>query len=83
MEKESKLKKNLVTLIILTLSGSFIYTLPYFRSYYYDAFMAAFGLTNTQMSLCSVFFGGIGAVSYLFGGLIADTFPVKSLFHCL
>lgn len=79
MGTESKLKKNLVTLIILTLSGSFIYTLPYFRSYYYDAFMAAFGLTNTQMGLCSVCFGGIGAVSYLFGGIIADTFSIKRL----
>lgn len=79
MTPDSKLKKNLVSLIILTLSGSFIYTLPYFRSYYYDAFMQTFGMTNTQMGLCGVCFGGIGAVSYLFGGIIADTFPIKKL----
>lgn len=79
MEEGSKLKKNLVTLIVLTMSGSFIYTLPYFRSFYYDAFMETFGLTNAQMGYCSACFGGIGAISYLFGGLIADAFPVKRL----
>ncbi|MEO1768772.1 MULTISPECIES: MFS transporter [Enterococcus] len=76
---EVKLKKNLVTLLVLTLSGSFIYTLPYFRSYYYDGFMKAFNLTNAQMGLCSVCFGGIGAISYLFGGIISDRFSIKLL----
>lgn len=45
----SKLKKNMPTLIILVLSGAMIYALPYFRNYYYDAFVASFGITNTQM----------------------------------
>lgn len=79
METNSKLKKNLISLIVLTLSGSFIYTLPYFRSYYYSAFMDAFGMTNTQMGLCGTVFGLIGSVSYLFGGIIVDYFSARKL----
>lgn len=79
MGKDSKLKRNFILLIILTLSGSFIYTLPYFRSYYYDAFMSAFHMTNTQMGLCGTYFGLFGAVSYLIGGVIADKFSIKKL----
>lgn len=79
METNSRLKKNLISLIVLTLSGSFIYTLPYFRSYYYSAFMDAFGMTNTQMGLCGTVFGLIGSVSYLFGGIIVDYFSSRKL----
>lgn len=79
MGKDSKLKRNFILLIILTLSGSFIYTLPYFRSYYYDAFMSAFHMTNTQMGLCGTYFGLFGAVSYLIGGVIADKFSIKKV----
>ena len=38
------LKKNLPLLITLTLSGSFICSLPWFRSYYYNPFMETFGM---------------------------------------
>ncbi|SHK64487.1 MFS transporter [Hespellia stercorisuis] len=79
METKSKLKKNIVSLLVLTLSGSFIYTLPYFRSYYYSAFMDAFGMTNTQMGLCGTVFGLVGSVSYLFGGVIVDYFSARKL----
>lgn len=79
MENNSKLKKNLFGLIILTISGAFIYTLPYFRSYYYSAFMEAFGMTNTQMGLCGAVFGVLGSISYLFGGVITDYFSPGKL----
>ena len=36
---ESKLRSNIWSLIILTISGSLIYALPYFRNYYYDAYV--------------------------------------------
>lgn len=79
MEAHSKLKKNLFGLIILTISGAFIYTLPYFRSYYYSAFMEAFGMTNTQMGLCGAIFGVLGSFFYLFGGVITDYFSPRKL----
>lgn len=48
-KQEGKLKKNIITLLILIISGAMVYALPYFRSYYYDAFVECFNLTDTQM----------------------------------
>ncbi len=59
-------------LIILTTAGSLIYGLPYFRSYYYDAYLEVYHLTNTQMGTFGSIFGVLGAISYLFGGIVAD-----------
>lgn len=79
MGNEAKLKNNLFLVIVLTLAGSFIYTLPYIRLYYYDAFMETFSMTNTQMGLCATYYGLFGAVSYLIGGVIADKISIKFL----
>ena len=59
----SKLKSNLWRLVILTIAGSLIYGLPYFRSYYYDAYLETYHLTNTQMGTFGSIFGILGAVS--------------------
>lgn len=79
MENKPSLKKNLAVLIILTISGSIIYSLPYFRSYYYASFMEYFGMTNTQMGLCGTSFGLMAVPGYLFGGFICDRFSIKKL----
>lgn len=73
------LKKNMPVLIILTLSGSFICSLPWFRSYYYAPFMETFGMTNTQMGLCGTALGVAGVAAYLFGGIICDHISIKKL----
>ena len=73
------LKKNLPLLITLTLSGSFICSLPWFRSYYYNPFMETFGMTNTQMGLCGTALGVGGFAAYLFGGIICDYISIKKL----
>ncbi|WP_297212392.1 MFS transporter [uncultured Flavonifractor sp.] len=75
----SKLKGNMWRLIILAIAGSLIYGLPYFRTYYYDAYVAAYNLTNTQMGSLGSMFGVFGMVSYLFGGVVADFFSPKKL----
>lgn len=38
----SKLRGNMWRLIILAVAGSLIYGLPYFRTYYYDAYLQAY-----------------------------------------
>ena len=52
-------------LIILAVAGSLIYGLPYFRTYYYDAYLQAYNLTNTQMGTLGSMFGVFGMISYL------------------
>ena len=75
----SKLKSNLWRLIILAIADSLIYGLPYFRTYYYDAYLQAYHLTNTQMGTLGAMFGVFGMVSYLFGGVVADFISPKKL----
>lgn len=75
----SKLKQNIWRLVIITIAGSMIYGLPYFRSYYYDAYLAAYNLTNTQMGMFGTMFGIFGMISYLFGGVVADMISTRKL----
>lgn len=75
----SKLKGNMWRLVILSIAGSLIYGLPYFRTYYYDAYLEAYNLTNTQMGSLGAMFGVFGMVSYLFGGVVADFISPKKL----
>lgn len=74
-----KLKKNIATLLILTISGAMVYSLPYFRNYYYDAFLESFNITNTQMGLLGSVFGGFSIIAFFLGGFCADRWPAKKL----
>lgn len=77
--KEGKLKKNIPTLVILIISGAMVYSLPYFRSYYYDAFLECFQITNTQMGALGSAYGGFAIIAYFLGGFCADRWPAKKL----
>jgi MFS family permease len=74
-----KLKSNLFRLFLLSFSGSIIYGLPYFRLYYYDAYVATYHLTNVQMGALGSAYGLFGLFSYLIGGVLADRFSAKKL----
>jgi len=73
------LRKNLVKLLLVAFAGSIIYGLPYFRLYYYDAYLDAYNLTNTQMGALGSAYGVLGLISYFIGGVLADKFPAKKL----
>ena len=79
MGTQSKLKKNMLRLILISIAGTMIYGLPYFRSYYYDAYLQTYGLTNSQLGMFGSIFGIMGACSYLFGGVVADMFSARKL----
>lgn len=78
MEKTG-IKKNFLTIILLSFAGSIIYGLPYFRSYYYDAYQSLYNLTNVQMGLLGSAYGLLGVFSYILGGVLADKFKAKKL----
>ena len=69
----------MLRLILISIAGTMIYGLPYFRSYYYDAYLQTYGLTNSQMGMFGSIFGIMGACSYLFGGVVADMFSARKL----
>lgn len=79
VQSKTGIRKNFFTILLLAFSGSIIYGLPYFRYYYYDAYLAAYNLTNSQMGALGSMFGVVGVLSYVFGGVLADKFPAKKL----
>ena len=78
-EQTSKLKKHMFHLVVITIAGAMIYGLPYFRSYFYDAYLETYHLTNTQMGTFGSMFGIFGMISYLFGGVVADMVSTRKL----
>ena len=72
-------KKNLGKILLIAFAGSIIYGLPYFRQYYYDAYVEIYNLTNTQMGTLGSAYGLLGLVSYFIGGVLADRFSAKWL----
>lgn len=79
MSGESLLKKNIFNVILLAICGSIIYGLPYFRFYYYDAYLETYKLSTTQVGILGSAFGVLGVASYLIGGVLADTIRPKFL----
>ena len=74
-----KLASNFWGIIIVAFSGAIIYGLPYFRYDYYDAYLATYNLTNTQMGVFGSILGIMGMVSYLFGGIVVDRFSTRMI----
>ena len=68
-----------LTIVLLCLSGSFIFWLPYFSDAYYFPVKRAFGFSNTQIGALSGTFGFAALVSYVPGGWLADRFPARKL----
>ena len=66
-----KLSKNIWAILIVAFSGAIIYGLPYFRFDYYDAYLATYHLTNTQMGVFGSILGVFGMISYLFGWVVS------------
>lgn len=73
------LRHNMVTLVLLSFAGSIIYGLPYFRTYYYDAYQQMYHLSNTQIGALGSAYGLLGVFSYAIGGILADRFSAKKL----
>ena len=71
--------KKLVAILVVAFGGAIIYGLPYFRYDYYDVYLEAYNLTNTQMGVFGSVLGIFGMVSYLFGGIVADRFSTRTI----
>jgi predicted MFS family arabinose efflux permease len=76
---ESKLRKYL-TIIALGLAGGSIYVLPYIKYTFYDAQIAAMGISNAQSGLLMTMYTIGNVILYIPGGILADKIsPKKSL----
>jgi MFS family permease len=81
----SKLKSNTFRLVLLTMSASIIYGLPYFRYAYWNNFMDLFNLDVQKMANLQTAYGLLALLSYVPGGYLADRISVKKLliFSCI
>ena len=75
----SKFRKY-ATVVALGFAGGTIYLLPYIRYTFYDAQIAAMGITNTQSSTLLTIYTIVNMIMYIPGGILADKFrPKKAL----
>ena len=70
-------KKNRIIILLIALAGMSVYLLSYFRSYYYDAYLAYFGINDMQMGMLGSAYGALAIVGYCLGGWVADRAPLK------
>ena len=72
----SKFRKY-ATVIALGFAGGTIYLLPYIRYTFYDAQVAAMGISNTQSSTLLTIYTIVNMIMYIPGGILADKFRPK------
>ena len=70
-------KKNRPIILLIALAGMTAYLLPYFRYYYYDAYLEYFGINDMQMGILGSVYGALTLVGYCLGGWVADRAPLK------
>ncbi len=68
-----------LTMILLCLSGSVIYWLPFISEIYYVPMQGAFGFSKTQLGLLSSTFGAVSLIVYFPGGWLADRVSPRKL----
>ncbi len=66
-------------MLLLCLSGSVVFWLPFFSEVYYVPMQDAFGFSNTQIGLLSSTFGLTSLFGYFPGGWLADRFSPRKL----
>lgn len=68
-----------LTILLLCLSGSIIYWLPFMSEIYYVPMQEAFGFSKTELGILSSTFGFVSLLSYVPGGWLADRFSSRKL----
>ncbi len=68
-----------LTMLLLCLSGSIIYWLPFLSEIYYVPMQVAFGFSKTQLGVLLSTFGFVSLLSYFPGGWLADRFMPRKL----
>ena len=65
--------------ITCSLGAFAIFEVLFMRASFYDPFIEALGVTNTQFGVCYAIYGYIAVVGYLIGGFVADRVPPRWL----
>ena len=60
-------KKNRFVIVLVAIVGMSVYLLPYFRYYYYDAYVSYFNIDDLQMGMLGSIYGLLAIVGYALG----------------
>lgn len=77
MNNNAGYKKNRPIILLIALAGMTAYLLPYFRYYYYDAYLVYFNINDMQMGVLGSVYGALAIVGYCLGGWVADRISLK------
>ena len=75
--------KRKIFLVFLVTFSSIVLLIPYLAYDFYNQFLTAYGVTDTQMGLLLTAYAASAVPSYFFGGWIADIFNPKKAGHCI
>ncbi len=76
--KSDKFRKYFL-LMVIGLGAGVIYKVAYMREAFYDAMLAGFNITHTELGVLSSIYGTVALLSYLPGGILADKVSYKKL----
>ena len=62
-------QNRVVRSLLVALAGMSVYLLPYFRYYYYDAYVSYFGINDLQMGTLGSIYGVLAIVGYCPGAV--------------
>jgi sugar phosphate permease len=68
-----------LTMVLLCLSGSIMYWLPFLSEIFYVPMQDAFGFSKTQLGILLSTFGFVSLVTYIPGGWLADRIAPRKL----
>ncbi len=68
-----------LNMVLLCLSGSIIYWLPFISEDLYVPMQEAFGFSKTQLGILMSTFGFVSLISYIPGGMLADRVSLRKL----
>ena len=71
--------RQITQFLILGCGSNAIFYILFCRGSYYDAFMEAFSVTNTQFGLMSTVALTISCLTYFIGGILADKIHPRML----
>lgn len=75
--EENSLRKQLLSILALSIAGGVIYLIPYMRYAFYDLQQQAMEISNTQIALLTTAYGIGCIILYIPGGILSDRTKVK------
>ena len=74
-----KINKSTMLILLLAVSNSAVYGVPYIKDTFYELMKNAMKLSHTQIGIASSMYGIVATFSYLLGGIVADFISAKKL----